>query len=128
MKKFITFAILILSSTAVFAQDTTQWHRVCENNYINPDGIVGTTDFYGFSFILKSYNKGQYEPVNGNEILYTLSNYTVDCGKMKYKIGTIDSYGVKDNFVNGDYNRFATFQPIAGGTAVSEVAKKLCRP
>ena len=43
-------------------------------------------------------------------------------------VGVIDSYGYQDNFVNGDYNKYAKFQPIAEGTAVSEVAKRLCRP
>lgn len=127
MKKIIIIITLFISSVSVLANEETIWQKVCENNYINPDGIVGTTDIYGFSFIIKSFNKGQYEPVNGKKILYTLSNYTIDCSKMKYKIGVIDSYGYQDNFINGDYNRYAKFQPIAEGTAVSEVAKKLCR-
>ena len=128
MKKFILCLIIIISSLSAFANEEIRWQRVSENNYINPDGIIGTTDRYGFSFLLKSYNKGQYEPFNGKEILYTLNNYTIDCSKMKYKIGIIDSYGTQDNFINGDYNKYASFQPIAEGTAVSEVAKKLCRP
>ncbi len=128
MKKIITFLIIFMSVLGVFASEEINWQRVCENNYINPEGIVGTDDMYGFSFILKSFNKGQYEPVNGKKILYTLSNYTIDCSKKRYKIGVIDSYGYQDNFVNGDYNKYAKFQPIAEGTAVSEVAKRLCRP
>ena len=128
MKKIITLIILFMNAIVVLANEEIIWQRVCENNYINPEGIVGTSDIYGFSFILKSFNKGQYEPVNGKKILYTLSNYTIDCSKMKYKIGVIDSYGYQDNFINGDYNKDAKFQPIAEGTAVSEVAKKLCRP
>lgn len=128
MKKFILFITILINALSVLANEEITWQRVCENNYINREGIVGTTDIYGFSFILKSFNKGQYEPVNGKKILYTLSNYTIDCAKMKYKIGVIDSYGYQDNFINGDYNRYAKFQPIAEGTAVSEVAKKLCRP
>lgn len=129
MKKFIAvFIILLTSSLTTRASEEFNWQRVTENNYINPEGIIGTTDIYGFSFILKSFNKGQYEPVNGKEILYTLSNYTIDCSKNKYKIGVIDSYGYQNNFVNGDYNKYAKFQPIAEGTAVSEVAKKLCKP
>lgn len=128
MKKIITFLIIFMSVLGVFASEEINWQRVCENNYITPEGIVGTDDMYGFSFILKSFNKGQYEPVNGKKILYTLSNYTIDCSKKRYKIGVIDSYGYQDNFVNGDYNKYAKFQPIAEGTAVSEVAKRLCRP
>ena len=128
MKKIITLIILFMNAIVVLANEEIIWQRVCENNYINPEGIVGTSDIYGFSFILKSFNKGQYEPVNGKKILYTLSNYTIDCSKMKYKIGVIDSYGYQDNFINGDYNKYAKFQPIAEGTSVSEVAKKLCRP
>lgn len=40
----------------------------------------------------------------------------------------MDSYGKQDNFITGDYNKYAEFQPIVGGTAVSNVYKKLCRP
>lgn len=107
-------------------EDTT-WQKVAENNYINTDGIMGTQDIYGFSFVLKAYNKGQYEPVNGKKIWYTLSQYTIDCAKQKYKIGIIDSYGYNNNFINGDYNRYASFQPIVQGTAVSAVASELCK-
>ena len=132
MKKITALFVLIFISfmPAISAQeqDETEWVKVAENNFINPDGVMGLEDIYGFSFLLKAYNKGQYEPVNGKKIWYTLSQYTIDCAKQKYKIGVIDSYGFKDNFVNGDYNRYATFQPIVQGTAVSAVAKELCRP
>lgn len=132
MKKFGIFSIVFwLTLSAVIAYpaqgEDILWQKVAENNYINPDGIVGMEDIYGFSFILKSYNKGQYEPVNGKRIWYTLSQYTIDCGKKKYKIGMIDSYGYENNFINGDYNRYASFQPIVSGTAVSSVSKMLCR-
>jgi len=132
MKKFgIIVSAFLLTVTGVIAQqaqdETILWQKVADNNYINPDGIVGMEDIYGFSFILKSYNKGQYEPVNGKRIWYTLSQYTIDCGKQKYKIGMIDSYGYENNFINGDYNRYAAFQPIVSGTAVSAVSKMLCR-
>ncbi len=132
MKKIFTLLLLIIFSCtpAIFAKENADinWQKVAQNSYINPDGIIGTEDIYGFSFLIKAYNKGQYEPINGNRIWYTLSQYTIDCAKQKYKIGVIDSYGYKDNFVNGDYNRYATFQPIIQGTAISEVAKELCRP
>ena len=134
MKKVTFLSLLLLSVSFIPAisaqdeQDNTEWQKVAENSYVNLDGIVGTEDIYGFSFLIKAYNKGQYEPVNGKKIWYTLSQYTVDCAKQKYKIGVIDSYGHKNNFVNGDYNRYATFQPIVQGTAVSAVAKELCRP
>lgn len=132
MKKIVLLTILsifIISLAAYSSEeyDDTQWQKVSENNYIDADGIVGTNEIYGFTFLLKSYNKGQYEPVNGHKIFYTLSQYTIDCGRHTYKIGVMDSYGYHDNFVTGDYNRYAQFQPIVSGTAVSAVANKLCR-
>ncbi len=132
MKKiFLSILFLLCSMTSiVFAQseEYTEWKRVDENSYIDSDGIVGAEDIYGFTFLLKSYNKGQYEPVNGKFIFYTLAQYTIDCAKRSYKIGVMDSYGKQDNFITGDYNKYAEFQPIVGGTAVSNVYKKLCRP
>lgn len=132
MKKiFLSILFFLCSMTSiVFAQseEYTEWKRVDENSYIDSDGIVGAEDIYGFTFLLKSYNKGQYEPVNGKFILYTLAQYTIDCAKRSYKIGVMDSYGKQDNFITGDYNKYAEFQPIVGGTAVSNVYKKLCRP
>ena len=129
MKKFliILLTLLFVPVGVVYSQEKTQWQKVDENNYINLEGIAAQNDIYGYSFLLKSYNKGQYEPVFGKEILYTLSQYTVDCSNQTYKIGVIDSYGYNDNFINGDYNRYASFQPIIGGTAVNSVAKKLCK-
>lgn len=125
----ILFFLCSMTST-VFPQseEYTEWKRVDENSYIDSDGIVGAEDIYGFTFLLKSYNKGQYEPVNGKFIFYTLAQYTIDCAKKSYKIGVMDSYGKQDNFITGDYNKYAEFQPIVGGTAVSNVYKKLCRP
>lgn len=132
MKKiFLSILFFLCSMTSiVFAQseEYTEWKRVDENSYIDSDGIVGAEDIYGFTFFLKSYNKGQYEPVNGKFIFYTLAQYTIDCAKRSYKIGVMDSYGKQDNFITGDYNKYAEFQPIVGGTAVSNVYKKLCRP
>ena len=132
MKKiFLSILFFLCSMTSiVFAQseEYTEWKRVDENSYIDSDGIVGAEDIYGFTFLLKSYNKGQYEPVNGKFIFYTLAQYTIDCAKRSYKIGVMASYGKQDNFITGDYNKYAEFQPIVGGTAVSNVYKKLCRP
>ena len=129
MKKyFLTVLILLFAVCANAEIADIMWHKVDENNYVYKDGIVGTEDRYGFTFLLKSYNKGQYESVNGNKIQYTLTQYTMDCGKKSYKIGVIDSYGYHDNFVYGDYNKYAQFQPIVSGTAISELYKKLCRP
>lgn len=131
MKKFLILLIICVVSTlsgwCSENDSETSWKRVTENNYIDSDGIVGTGDIYGFSFLLKSYNKGQYEPINGKEVWYTMSQYTIDCGKKSYKIGVMDSYGYKNNFIYGDYNRYAEFQPIVQGTAVSAVANNLCR-
>lgn len=126
----ILLLILFLTSITGICSENSEdssWKRVSDNNYIDSDGIVGTEDMYGFSFLLKSYNKGQYEPVNGKNVWYTLSQYTIDCGRKTYKIGVMDSYGYKNNFINGDYNKYAQFQPIVQGTAVSAVANKLCR-
>lgn len=127
MKKFSMILVLLLFIVAgcSFAQDGVAWRRVDENNFINPDGIVATSE--GYTFMLKAFNKGQYEPVNGKKINYTISQYTIDCENMEYKIGVIDSFGYEDNFVNGDYNRYAKFQSIVSGTAVEKVAKHLCK-
>jgi hypothetical protein len=133
MKKVLLILLILFigfmpAFSAQSEQDEDEWMKVGENSFVNLDGITGLEDIYGFSFLIKAYNKGQYEPVNGKKIWYTLSQYTIDCAKNKYKIGIIDSYGFKNNFVNGDYNRYAAFQPIVQGTAVSAVAKELCRP
>ena len=131
MKKLLLiFIILITTALYVYAQDADEinWKRVAPNNYIDPDGITGTRDRYGFSFLLKSYNKGQYEPIEGRQVLYTLGQYEIDCLKRKYKLGTIDSYDDDGVFLNGDYNKYAQFQPIVSGTAVSAVSRKLCKP
>jgi len=129
MKKvLICILLLFCASQTVFAlSDDIEWKKVDENSFINPDGIIGVEDIYGYSFLLKSYNKGQYEPVMGRNIAYTIANYTIDCAKHTYKIGVIDSYDEDDSFVNGDYNKYATFQPVVQGTAVWNVASKLCR-
>ena len=105
MKKYLLFMLICITSVQfALANSDTQtddmWKWVAENNYIFEDGIVGTEDMYGFTFLLKSYNKGQYEPVNGNKIQYTLSQYTLDCGKGAYEIGVIDSYGYHDDFIS----------------------------
>lgn len=129
MKNYIGLILIVLISfgVVVYANDDIVWKKVAENNYINPDGIIQLSDRYGFSFLLKAYNKGQYEPVNGNFIDYTMSQYSIDCADLTYKIGIIDSYGRDNNFVNGDYNRHAKYQPLVQGTAVWNVAKELCR-
>ncbi|MBQ8460108.1 hypothetical protein IJ541_08425 [bacterium] len=127
MKKIFAVIFILISVSCCFAQESdTNWQKVAENNYINPDGIVNIENFK-YSFLLKAYNKGQYEPMYGKKIWYTLSQYTLDCSEKTYKIGVIDSYGYEDNFINGDYNRYADFQPIVQGSAVGEVAKFLCK-
>ena len=75
MKKIIKYLLFIAfyvsSISLVIANESgvnDMWKWVAENNYIYEDGIVGTEDRYGFTFLLKSYNKGQYEHVNGNKI------------------------------------------------------------
>ncbi len=106
----------------------TNWQRIAPNNYVDEDAIVGLEDRYGFSFLLKAFNKGQYEPINERKILYTLAQYEIDCTKKTYKIGVIDSYDEEDIFVFGDYNKYAEFQPIVKGTAVSVISNRLCKP
>lgn len=132
MKKILSIIFIIICLSfmpAISAQNGTEpsWQKLDENSYINTDGIMGLEDIYGYSFLLKAYNKGQYEPIYGKSIKYTLGQYTIDCARKKYKIGIIDSYGENNNFINGDYNKYAAFQPIIQGTAVSEAAKMLCK-
>lgn len=130
MKKVILVLIIICFGLAGIAYESAQnsgWEKADENSYVNMEGIEGTKDRYGFTFLLKSFNKGQYEPINGKKISYTLGQYTIDCGRKTYKIGVIDSYDKDDNFVSGDYNRYSKFQPIIEGTAVWNMSKKLCR-
>ena len=125
MKKLFGFLLVLIGSCVAFA-DEIKWQKVAQNNYINPEAIVNI-DNSKYSFLLKAYNKGQYEPIYGKEIWYTLSEYNIDCSEHSYKIGIIDAYGYEDNFVNGDYNRYAEFQPIVQGSAVGEVEKLLCK-
>lgn len=128
MKKILgLIAAFIVLSLGGYASDDVEWQQVAPNSYINPEGIIGVEDIYGYSFMLKSFNKGQYEPVRGKAVWYTIAQYTIDCTNLTYKIGVIDSYGHENDFVNGDYNRYAKFRPIVSGTAVSAVASKLCR-
>ena len=108
-------------------QTDTQWRFVAENSYIDLDGLVGMEEFYGYSFLMKTFNKGQYEPIRNNAVWYTLAQYTIDCSNSTYKVGVIDSYGYENNFLNGDYNRYAGFRPIVEGTAIGTVASKVCR-
>ena len=112
----------------VMSVESEEWEHIAPNNYVYKDGINGLENIYGYSFLLKAYNKGQYEPINGRQILYTLNQYEINCAKRTYKIGFMDSYDDEGDFISGDYNKYATFQPIVEGTAVYEVSKKLCRP
>ena len=127
MKKLLLFFLLfIVFSSPVYTDEN--WTKVAPNNYVDYDAVIGLQDRYGFSFLLKAYNKGQYESINSRQVLYTLSQYEMDCSKRTYKIGLIDSYDEEDVFLNGDYNKYAEFQPIVAGTAVSAIYSKLCRP
>jgi hypothetical protein len=131
MKKFIViFNILFLALmfSAVNAQESEFVKLISQNSYINPHGIVYNPDDGTYSVIIKSYNKGQYEPVNGRFISYTLSQHFIDCQNATYKLGLIDSYDDEDNFVNGDYNRFATYQPIIQGNSSGAVYNLICKP
>ena len=129
MKKIFIAVMILFSASCVMADEVgLDWTRIAPNNYVDLDSVMGLTDRYGYSFLLKSYNKGQYEPIDGRQVLYTLSQYEIDCLKNRYKIGVIDSYDDEGYFISGDYNRYAEFQPIVEGTAVSALAKKICRP
>ena len=128
MRKILFTLYLIIFSALCTCASETGWTRIAPNNYVNENAIVGLEDIYGFSFLLKSFNKGQYEPVNDRQVHYTLAQYEIDCSRNTYKIGVIDSYDEDDIFINGDYNKYAEFQPIVNGTAVSVLAGRLCRP
>ena len=127
----VIFLILLAISGISLAQaskdDQTNWEKIDVNSYVDPDGITGTENFYGYSFLLKSYNKGQYEPVNNRQVFYTLGRYEINCLKHTYKIGIMDSYDEDGYFINGDYNKYAQFQPIVQGTAIEVLASRLCR-
>lgn len=124
----VIISIFLFASCAVCEEVGLDWTKIAPNNYVDMDAIVGTEDYYGFSFLLKAYNKGQYEPIYNQQILYTLSQYELDCGRHSYKIGVIDSYDEDGDFISSDYNRYAQFQPIVKDTAVYALSKKLCRP
>lgn len=130
VKKFLIFILFIFNfmAFAMGSEVDLIWKKVDENSFINMKTIVASSEYYGYSFMLKSYNKGQYEPVNGQKISYTVSQYALDCGSLKYKIGVIDSFAEDGSFINGDYNRYAKFRPIVSGTAVYNIASKICRP
>lgn len=127
MKNLIILIIIVFTSCIFVQAQDLNWTRIDDNNFVDYESVVGADDMYGYTFLMKSFNKGQYEPVNGRSILYTLSHYEINCAKRTYKIGVMDSYDKNDGFVNGDYNRFAEFQPVVEGSAVSVVASKLCR-
>lgn len=129
MKKLLFAVLLILQVLllpCVAEENSELWQRVDENSFLSYATIVQEAKNQ-YSFMIKSYNKGQYEPINGNKILYTISQYSIDCEQNLYKIGVIDSYGEENKFVNGDYNRYAKFQPIVQGTAVGNVSTMLCK-
>lgn len=111
----------------VFSQESDEWEHIAPNNYLYKDGVIGLENMYGYSFLLKSYNKGQYEPVNGKKVHYTLGQYEINCDKKTYKIGVLDSYDEDDVFINGDYNKYAKFQPVVNGTAIYALTTKLCK-
>ena len=128
MKKILIIAILVISGfIPAICKESEQWEHIAPNNYVFKDGIMGLENIYGYSFLLKSYNKGQYEPINGKQVHYTLGQYELNCAKRTYKIGVLDSYDEDDGFINGDYNKYAQFQPIVEGAAIYVMATKLCK-
>ncbi|MBP3846263.1 hypothetical protein J6I39_00790 [bacterium] len=128
MKKlWLSILLFILLIIPAAGKDNSDWEHIAPNNYVYKDGITGLENMYGYSFLLKSYNKGQYEPVNGKQVHYTLGQYEINCAKRTYKIGVLDSYDENDIFINGDYNKYAQFQPVVEGTAIYVMTTKLCK-
>lgn len=128
MKKlFLLFILFIFCTMPVMSKESEEWEHIAPNNYVYKDGIIGLENMYGYSFLLKSYNKGQYEPVNGRQVHYTLGQYEINCAKRTYKIGVLDSYDENGGFINGDYNKYAQFQPVVEGTAIYVMTTKLCK-
>lgn len=128
MKKIsLSILLFILFIMPAVGKESPEWEHIAPNNYVYTDGITGLENIYGYSFLLKSYNKGQYEPVNGRQVHYTLGQYELNCAKRTYKIGVLDSYDEKDVFINGDYNKYAQFQPVVKGTAIYAMTTKLCK-
>lgn len=128
MKKiWLSVLLFILFVLPAWSKETSDWEYIAPNNYVYKDGIMGLENIYGYSFLLKSYNKGQYEPVNGKQVHYTLGQYEINCAKRTYKIGVLDSYDENDIFINGDYNKYAQFQPVVEGTAIYVMTTKLCK-
>ena len=113
MKKLLViFLLFILCTLPVSTKESEEWEHIAPNNYVYKEGINGLENIYGYSFLIKSYNKGQYE---------------INCAKKTYKIGVLDSYDENDNFINGDYNKYAQFQPVVEGTAIYVMTTKLCK-
>jgi hypothetical protein len=128
IRKVLLFYLIAFGCCCACANDLESvWKQVEYNSFINSETVIREADDNIYIFLLKSYNKGQYEPVNGVDVDYAISQYTVDCNQGLYKIGMIDSYSKEGNFVNGDYNRFAKFQPVVSGIAVYNVMKDLCK-
>ena len=128
MKKFfLVSCIFLFFIIPALAKESDEWEHISPNNYVYKVGITGLENIYGYSFLLKSYNKGQYEPVNGKQVHYTLGQYEINCAKRTYKVGVLDSYDENDIFINGDYNKYAQFQPVVEGTAIYVMITKLCK-
>ena len=127
IRRFLSVYLIFIGCFACANDLEHSWKQVEYYSFINPETIVYESGNNNYTFLLKSYNKGQYEPVNGLEVSYTISQYTIDCNQKSYKIGMIDSYSKDGDFVNGDYNRYAKFQPVVSGTAVYNVMNNLCK-
>ena len=128
MRKILLSYLMFFCCGYACANDfESVWTNVDANSFINSETVIKEFGDNKYTFLLKSYNKGQYEPVNGFDVSYTISQYTIDCDQGLYKIGMIDSYSKEGDFVNGDYNSFAKFQPVVSGTAVYNVMKGLCK-
>ena len=119
---FTNFGIPVLAKT-----NDNNWEQLDLYSFIDKSGIIDTNEFYGYSFLLKTFNKGQFEPIRNIPVSYTISQYLLNCSEKTYKIGVIDSYNNNGDFLYGDYNKFASFQPIIAGTTINEVQKLLCK-
>ena len=127
IRRFLSVYLIFLGCCACANVVEHTWTQVDYYSFIDFKTVIKESVENKYTFLLKSYNKGQYEPVNGLVVNYTISQYTIDCNQKSYKIGMIDSYSKEGDFVNGDYNRYAKFQPVVSGTAVYNVMNNLCK-
>ena len=130
MKKllFIILTILFAQNTVVAQIQKSEFPiKISNSSNSSILEIIKNSSENSYLLLLKTYNKGQFEPIDNRKIAYTISSYTIDCDNFLYKIGTIDSYSIENDFITGDYNKYAKFQPIVTGSDIGEISNKLCK-